>query len=49
MAVMRTAEMDRARHAWPAAAIGKFPSREIGPPHGTSPPWPKGFVYWLSA
>src|SRR5438128_471710 len=33
MAVMGAVEMDRAQHARPAAAIGKFPSRELGPPH----------------
>jgi len=34
MEIMRASEMDGTRYAWPAAAIGKFPSRELGPPHG---------------
>ena len=34
--VVRAAEVERARHAGPTAAIGELPSRDIGPPHRTA-------------
>src|SRR5215475_13895424 len=32
---MGAAHVDRSRHARPPAAVGEFPSREIGPAHGS--------------
>jgi hypothetical protein len=36
VAFMLAAEVDRARRVWQAAAIGEFPSRQIGQTHGTA-------------
>src|SRR5215469_3101643 len=38
MSIMRTAQMECARHTWPTAAIGELPSRKIRPYHKTPPP-----------
>jgi len=39
MEIMRASEMDGTRYAWPAAAIGKFPSREA---------WTTSWTPWLN-